>query len=155
MTIVHLGFMLHMSAFSEIEGSWYHAIKRSEPEHWNTSARPFFAVLLNILLYFSSEKSIAIKLSFHNIYLSTQLQGELVFTSCFTFPWDGDDWAWTSWCYGQTIAMITVKSHCWELQWHGLNNIPEALFSSIPKKFWEAMSLPKITAVRFLYPIVR
>lgn len=101
MTIAHLVCMLHVSVFSEIEGRWHHAIKKPGPAHRNSFARPFFAVLLNVLLDFSSEKSAGIKLFFHNIYLSTLIQGELVFTFCFPLGWKGlginQLMLWTDW----------------------------------------------------------
>lgn len=55
-------------------------------------------------------------------------------------------------------VMDRLKSQCGESQRHSCNNAPEALFSSIPEKFWKAIrstSPPKIIAVRFSNPIVQ
>lgn len=78
-------------ALSEIQGSWHHAIKKRGSAHWDSCANPLFAVLLNVLLDFSSEKSAESRLSFHDIYLNTQLQGKVVFTFwfCFSLEWRG------------------------------------------------------------------
>ena len=88
---VHAACECTSHAFSEIQGSWDCAIKKTGSAHWNPVANPFFAVLLNVLLDFSSEKSAESRLSFHNIYLNTQLQGKVVFTFCFCFSlvWRG------------------------------------------------------------------
>lgn len=137
-TTAHLVCMLHVSAhviFSEIQASWHHAIKKTGPAHRDSFAKPFFTVLLNVLLDFSSEKSAESRQSFHNIYLNTQLQGKVVFTF-----WFGFSLGWR----GLGIKELMLRTDNGGDHWiqsvrscNGtiVNNAPAALFSSVLEKF--------------------
>lgn len=142
-------------AFPEIQGSWHHVIRKTGSARWDSFANPFFAVLLNVLLWLFLRKVCrkqTILSLYIYIYIYTQLQGKVVFTFWFCFPlgWRGP---------GMKELMLRTDNR--DDHWshsvqscNGMvvNNAPAALFNSIPEKFWKAVrtkSPPKRIAVRF------